>query len=438
MKKIKKTIVYLIGLIVLLLVTTVVINLPVFDEELLPEVAVIKNIKAEPFNENNAYPALIAINGPSGKTLKQTSEEVRIFLNQKIKQTGVDYLSEQEFNELLGKDHDKSWQKIYGSCRSRTDKKCMQKMYETLKTNPVNNFRLREQFTKYEELIEYKGINEAKQIDVDMPLLHLGVSTEINRVYLSDMLINQSNDTYLLFALKNLKFWRMVLKNGHLIITKMVSVASSFDSIHSLSEAIRQNQLSRFQLNKLQTDIKILSQDEINLGNTLEFEFKYAMKLFDLGVSDGTNGSLDEWLYQPQATHNTRYLYETKPLKKFSALSTAEFYQYMNSDQKEKDFSSPVSWSPSMLYNPSGKLLLSYSIPAYTDYIARIHDLNGMFYLLKLQIEIALKPNQAVKQVIASSQYTNPYTLKPMEYNQETHSIYFECMDKTSVCELDL
>ena len=92
-----------------------------------------------------------------------------------------------------------------------------------------------------------------------------------------------------------------------------------------------------------------------------------------------------------------------------------------------------------MLYNPTGKLLVGYTVGAgYTDYIGRVYDLNGMFHLLKLQIEIALNPDQPVEQVISQSQYTNPYTLKPMSYNQDAHSIYFTCMDKTSVCELDL
>ena len=81
---------------------------------------------------------------------------------------------------------------------------------------------------------------------------------------------------------------------------------------------------------------------------------------------------------------------------------------------------------------------MTVAMPAYKDYIGRVHDLNGMFYLLKLQIEIALNPEKAVAQVIVQSQYSNPYTLEPMQYNSATHSIYFECMDKTSVCELGL
>ena len=106
--------------------------------------------------------------------------------------------------------------------------------------------------------------------------------------------------------------------------------------------------------------------------------------------------------------------------------------------QFKDDLITPTPWTPRFLYNFSGKVMIGQAIPAYNDYIGRIHDLNGMFHLLKLQIEIALKPETPVEQVIKHSQYSNPYTLKPMSYNKESHSIYFQCMDKTSVCELNL
>ena len=128
----------------------------------------------------------------------------------------------------------------------------------------------------------------------------------------------------------------------------------------------------------------------------------------------------------------------TKVLLNVSKKNAAAFYDYITSQQYEADTSAPFSWSPATLYNPSGKMLIGLAVPAYTDYIARMHDLNGMIHLLKLQIEIALNPEQNLEQVIAQSQYTNPYTLEPMSYNKDSHSIYFECMDKHSVCELNL
>jgi len=73
-----------------------------------------------------------------------------------------------------------------------------------------------------------------------------------------------------------------------------------------------------------------------------------------------------------------------------------------------------------------------------TDYIARVHDLNGMLQLLKLQLEISQNDSRSAAQVVANSKYINPYTLEPMSYDEKDHRIYFECLDKTSTCELNL
>ena len=437
MNKIKKTLFYLLSFAALLLIIMVVVNLSIFDEDLLPEVAAIKNIKAEPYRENNAYPALIAINSSSGPSLKAATQMVRDHLNQQIVETGLDYLTTETLDELAGGE-DSSWKNVYHSCKSRTEKGCIAAVIKDINNNPIIDKRLISQLQRYRELIELRSFQEATQMNFDSPLIPYSSTLALKRIFLTDVYTHQSSNDYLSEWRKDAKFWRMVLARSRLLITRMVAIASVTTSIDSLSTAIKQGSLSPVQLRQLQTEIQTLNKAEIDMGTTFEFEFKYGMDIFENGVTDGVKDSFEEWLYQPRATHNTRYLHETKPLKRIAALTTADYYQYINSDQKNKDLASPVNWTPGMLYNPTGKLLVSYSIPAYTNYLSRAHDLNGMFYLLKLQIEIALSPDQLVENVIANSQYTNPYTHKPMGYKKETHSIYFECMDKTSVCELDL
>lgn len=439
MKKLKLTILYLFGFAALLLVFTVVINLSVFDEELLPEVEAIKNIKAEPYDENNAYPALIAINGPSGKTLKDTSNEVREFLNYKIKTTGIDYLSHEEMDSLIGKNHDKSWQNSYDSCNSRTNKNCMEKLHADLLELPINDERLIAQLARYEAFIQYQDFKESTQLDLTAPIGPYAPLINIKRLFLADSYINHSSEIYIGRVLQDMRFWRMVLSKGHLLITEMIAIATLSDDINSLSEAIKQGALDSEQLNKLQGLITVLSKDETNFRRVFEFEFKFGLHLLDEAEqTDNLGSAFDRLFYQPNATHNLNYNFNTKPMKKMAALNAYEFYNYTASEQFQQDFKSPVGWSPTILYNPLGKFLMTVAMPAYKDYIGRMHDLNGLFYLLKLQIEIALNQDKAVKQVIANSKYTNPFTLEPMSYNSESHSIGFDCVDKTSICELDL
>ncbi len=445
MKKIKKTLLYLLGFAALLLLITVIINLPAFDEELLPEVVAIKNIQAEPFSEDNAYPALIAINSASGPSLKAATKKVRDYLNQQIAETGLDYLSQEDYKNLVGNpiisEYDRSWSNTYFNCKSRTEKNCMASLINDLKGNPITDKRLSAQLNRYADFIEMKTYKGATQIDgtSNAPYLVFGSTQMLKRIFLADAFLNKTTDGYLETWSQDVGFWRMILNKSHLLITKMVATATVRTSIDSISAAIQQDALSPLQLRKIQDEIQTLKQAEIDLGKTFEFEFKYGMSMIDI-VDKAESIGTDAWInfFQPQATHNTNYLYVFKPMIEVSAMGTSEFYNYLESNQHKHEFVTPVSWSPSMLYNPTGKLLVSYLIPAYPDYIARAHDLNGMFYLLKLQIEIALSPEKPVQQVISQSQYTNPYTLEPMSYNQDNHSIYFKCMDKTSVCELDL
>ncbi len=437
MKKIKKTLLYLLGLIALLLMVTVVINLPVFDEELLPEVVAIKNIQAEPYSENNAYPALIAINGTSGKSLKEESEAVRSILNHKIADTGLDYLNAAEFETLIGKDHDESWLNSYSSCKSRSDKNCTQKLNDELRAKPVSDPRLIEQLERYTDLIEFNHYKEMTQIDVDTPMGPYGPLMKIKQIFLADKLVNYSEDIYSELAIKDMKFWRMILRKSHLLITNMVSVASLNDSVQSISTAINHG-LSDIQLERLQPNLKPLNLAETDLSQVFNYEFKYGLSVADYTSNNMFGGFIENLLFQPQATNNTRYFLTTKHMKKVARYDSRKFYQYVSSNKLQKDFNQPFKWSLNTLYNPSGKKIISYIMPAYKDYFGRVHDLNGMIHLLKLQIEIALNPNKPVEQVIAQSKFTNPYTLKPMGYKPESHSIYFECMDKTSVCELDL
>lgn len=440
MKKIKKTLLYLFGFAALLLTITVIINLPAFDEDLLPEVAAIKNIQAESFSEANAYPALLAINSASGQSLQEATEEVRRFLNQKIETTGIDYLDSEAYNKLIGRGHDKSWQNLYISCNSRSDTSCMAKLHQELKQNPISDERLIEQLTRYDDFIEYTQYKELTQLDLNAFLGPFATLTKLKRIFVANAYANQTAEMYLDKLFKDMNFWRMVLKKSNLMLTKMIAVATLSDDINSISAVINQDALDSQQLTQLQTHIKTLNSTEIDMGTTIDFEFKYSMSLFDDAEAVSPVG-MSEWInfFQPKATHNTTYLYNFKPLKKVTSLNTVEFHQYLKSNQQHQDFVSPVSWSLSMLYNPTGKLLVgSTQVPAYNDYIGRVHDLNGMFHLLKLQIEIALNPDRPVEQVINESQYTNPYTLEPMSYKKDSHSIHFKCMDKTSSCELDL
>lgn len=439
MKKVKQTVLYLVAFAVALFLLMVVINLPVFDEELLPEVNAIKNIKAKPYGEDNAYSAILALSSKPGPSLEQASQIIRDHLNQQIATNGKDYLTQEAYQQLVGKSHEDSWKSLYYSCKSRTEKNCMESLIDDLKGKSINDPRLREQLKRYADLIDMKAYKGATQLDINSPYVGIGSTQQLKRIFLADAYINQSSDVYLQYWGQDFKFWRMVLAESHLLITRMLSIASVTNSVDSLSTAIRQGALSPQQLIQIQRQIKPLSKSELDMGTTFEYEFKYGVSWFDAAEHQGGIGNLIEnALYQPKATQNLNYEYITKRLIQVSALDSKGFYLQVTGKDPVVKFTKPFNWSPTTLYNPVGKQLIGYAIPAYNDYISRAHDLNGMISLLKLQIEITVKPNQKIENIIQSSQHTNPYTGDPMMYNKDTNSIYFECLDPHSSCELVL
>src|SRR5690554_1687017 len=100
MKKTLKALLVLIGMIAMLFVIAVIVNLSVFDEELLPEVQAIKDIKAKPYQDNNAYPALLAITYYPNESYQSATAKIRERLNHNISEKGQDFLNEKDIQIL--------------------------------------------------------------------------------------------------------------------------------------------------------------------------------------------------------------------------------------------------------------------------------------------------------------------------------------------------
>ncbi len=90
---------------------------------------------------------------------------------------------------------------------------------------------------------------------------------------------------------------------------------------------------------------------------------------------------------------------------------------------------------PPPLYNLGGKMTLNYlQPPNYPDYIARVHDSEGLLTLVRLQAEIALS-RAGVEEVVKASHERNPYTGEPMNYDPRKAMIGFPCLAKgKNVC----
>ena len=63
--------------------------------------------------------------------------------------------------------------------------------------------------------------------------------------------------------------------------------------------------------------------------------------------------------YQPNATINLAYDLSTRRLLEMSALSADQFHEQLTSGVWDPTSDDTFRWSPTSLYNPTGKMLLS-------------------------------------------------------------------------------
>lgn len=437
MKKILKALLVLIGMIAMLFVVAVIVNLSVFDEELLPEVQAIKDIKAKPYQADNAYPALIALSYYPEASYQSATQKIRQQLNDNITEQGYDYLNHQDEKQLEKHKLDTQQLKVLTRCHTRKEKNCVAKYVTNLTNQPITSPQSQIVLDRYRALIEYPNYQEATQLKFDSPIPAYSPLLSAQRVLLLNEWLDYRTDFIPLLS-KDLTFWRMILQDNNLLITKMIAIAAIHNDIQILAYAIQSGDLSKNQLFNIQPHINLLNQKERDFLKTIEFEIKYAMSTFYSAFNetiDFIDRRFYQPLYQPEATINQYYLANIKLAKELNNLESPSFYDAYQADEwpYKPEFKSPIS-----LYNPSGKLLIKYSVGNYQDYFARVHDLNAMLVLLNLRIELALNNDQNIASVVNNSKHKNPYTNQPFNYDSEAQTIGFDCLDKTSVCEIAL
>ena len=276
MKKILKALLVLIGMIAMLFVVAVVVNLSVFDEELLPEVQAIKDIKAKPYQADNAYPALIALSYYPDETYQSATELIRTRLNKNIATNGHDFLTTSDQASLKLHEIDNTQIADISRCHTRKEKNCVIKYLSQLNRQDKLNQATQTLLNRYAKLIDYAYFSEATQMKFNSSLPPLSTPLRTQRVFLlTQWLKNKTNFVPLFF--KDLSFWRMMLNESHLLLTKMIANAAIHNDIQIMAYAVKTGYLSRNELTTLSNQITVLTQNEQNLFLTFQSEMKGTM-----------------------------------------------------------------------------------------------------------------------------------------------------------------
>lgn len=440
----KKISLYLISVLLGFALIVIIINLSVFDEELHPEVKRSLEVAPEINPQQNAYLALFGMPAATDKDMQQVGIQLIARYLQNRDQHEKDELTDADTLEIKGgKDLDAIWSKQYQRCNSRQKFGCLATMQAQINSNPITDPRFNVMLERYKTLITMLQYQELRYPSVLTPLPQFGQPLDIAKIYLAQLSTDKDPMVFLMAVQKDMQFWRMVLNQGDSLISKMIAVAAMWNDLQYLSDFMHNKTLSEQQNNLIQQFLVTLNKDELNVSEAILGEARWLRGMYP----EIEKNWITRAAFHNNATINSNYFYTTKPDLTLAQLSSTQFAEYIQKNQgKEKqessntyaDTQSPLTWSPSSLYNLVGKLIVNTGKPDMSDYIARVHDLNGMILLVQLQLSLKNVPLESIENSVKISNFKNPYTNQAMQWNQTEGTLQFTCLAKKFNCQVKI
>jgi hypothetical protein len=448
--KILKGTKYLAILLVSFIALVLVINLSIFDEELKPEVEAMFEKQQVTIEADNAYIAIWGITAANDKSFIDAGIEL---MQRYTEITSVDaesVITDLDNQQILGERNlDSAWLDKYENCRSRTKDGCLKKVSDLIKINPITDPRLLLMLDRYSEMVKLKKYQHILEVSVASHIPSYSGIMRLSQIRTANVFLKNNTMDTLSVIEEELIFWRMMLSQSGDMLDKMIAVASLWRNFSSLSELIKSEKISDLEMKKLQSMLINFSKEEHDMSAVFYSEIKMSLlALIDMmstetktiGYISGIRYKNLSSFWQKNATLNDAYVRNFVPLVCLSKLTAIDFYKFQEQNKNYCKFPKEEStkYTKFSLYNPVGKILVSIGLPAYPDYIARVHDLNGVISLVKLQIELKSIDVNTIEEAVDQSAIRNLYTNEAMDYDKENNVISFKCLDKSSSCKISL
>ncbi len=449
--KTNKLIIWAIGLILgVFLFTITFANFSMFDEQLSDDVKAVLEPRAQLDKSNNVFYALWGLSAANEKNFMVAGQKlVERYLENKNR-TGSDALSDNDYLEIMGgNDFDEQWLKIVENCTARVSLACTERLAEKIKAKPIESERLTTLLHRYNLTLELDDYQALDNYTFTSPLPPYGVMMRVRQVYLAKAILLESPDAVIKALEKDITFWRMMLRKGDSLIDKMIAIASLWGNTQAVSDYLRKSpSLSSDQLISLEGLLLPLSNEERDISEAFLFEelaFYNTLVSVDSNELASLSGSASPmfWFLLPNATINDYHQFFVKKLQALNKMPAAEFAQVIKAAENNQEHccfnevDSLISGSPKSLYNIGGKLLLSTIVFNAHDYIARVHDLDGVISLVRMQLALK-KTDMSTEEFINRSTVTSPYNETAINLDRETQLLSFKCLDKGSLCEVKI
>jgi hypothetical protein len=234
---------------------------------------------------------------------------------------------------------------------------------------------------------------------------------------------------------RDVKFWRMVLSSSETILDRMIATAFLGGDFAFANLVFR-----RMQENDVSEAIPVLwqvpfSRDELSPRKMIAGEWAFSSSILrdipfvgteELNVLEKRMNDLLGYFLLFQDTQNNR----AEMLLRLVEILDVQVNQLSQALQQAEAYSNDLSstgnvWS---LYNPVGHFMNYISVPAYSEYTARVYDLEGVRQALLVTTKLREDGISADQVAIAlkRSELKNPYDGKTFVWDADTRSIIFK------------
>jgi hypothetical protein len=414
------------------------INLRWFDEPLLPELEALRKLQTLT-REDNAFPFALGFLAAEDRDPREAGNAIIDVLQARSDRGEPATIGKEEKRGILGAplttdglgaiarpitEPSAATTSLGKKCLPRYRLDCAQELIADVALLEWSEPPSTTLFARYETLLQQAHYVEIPAPDSLTPWPPLSVIQEVGRVRLAISYRTDSTAAFLEKASQELRFWRMALREGQLLGTKMSALAAIRWAHDFLATLMRERQLDARELAQLRGIVRPFAREERDIGMAFLSDARAALLAGRPSVAADASWMV-RLLMQTNATFNLEYRETFEPMRERSSLDASQYW----AREAYGPLRHELGLSPGSLYNLGGKLALSRSASWNVhQFPSRVHDENGRITLLLLAAQLEEHPDTDMATLVRSSSLRNPYTGEPMEYDALTGTIGFPCL----------
>lgn len=450
----RRLLLMVVSLTTALMLIAALVNLSVFDEDLIPELSDIMQAEQSPPHNDNAYLAMWGISATADRDMIDAGVGLVERSRENRGTHGQDTLTASDYMEILGKESpDEAWLDGF-QCNARTTTGCLSAISANLKETPVTSQRAQLLFERHQHILQMTTYYNVFDLSHTSPLPPFVILLKLSRIELARLAGSDSPMGFMEQISVDMRFWKMILEDGSSVLDKMIGVAGMWNDLQFLSDYLASNELSGSERQFARSLLGPLTDSQLDISDSFKSEQRVVSRTLDLILNHRSTfdfGPLvSAWLIQPNATLNSHYQHLINPLLHLSALSRVDFAAQtrivdgIRRTTDNADVEEMTRIWPGTPYNLGGKIFLKRISGGYSAYIARVHDLNSMIGLVDLQLQLLSKSMVSIEDLLdhpdqGELQISEELKGKDLEFDANDGWLQFECLyGQRSLCKIRL